>query len=264
MTKISALRSKLEVGLRYGLVYNFSNFLPLYIVNEHPKSGGTWVAQMLSSALDLPFFRNQIPSFCTSIIHGHYLNPRGLHNVLVVWRDGRDVMVSWYHHSFFLRKDGRNKDQVKVWRNNLNFDNYKDVKNNLPEFIEYCFTRKQHSLRFTWSDFVKTWLNQPNVVYVKYEDLRGQPVAELLRVVYRLAGLSMDENTATRIVEEYSFERLTGRRPGQENSESFLRKGIVGDWKNYFSPEACKIFNYYAGRELVSLGYEEDHTWIYR
>jgi len=41
-----------------------------------------------------------------------------------------------------------------------------------------------------------------------------------------------------------------------------LRKGISGDWKNKFSREAKQIFNEYAGKELIQLGYEVDDSWI--
>ena len=41
-----------------------------------------------------------------------------------------------------------------------------------------------------------------------------------------------------------------------------MRKGIVGDWKNYFNKEAREIFNHYAGDQLIKLGYEKDRSWV--
>src|SRR3712207_8037395 len=43
-----------------------------------------------------------------------------------------------------------------------------------------------------------------------------------------------------------------------------LRKGVVGDWRNQFSPEAREVFNRYAGEELILLGYEKDRKWVDR
>jgi hypothetical protein len=86
--------------IRAGLVHLLSGALPLYVVNEFPKSGGTSVGQMLGRALRVPFPRNRLPVLRTSIMHGHYLSPRAMKNVVVAWRDGRDVMVSWYHQQF--------------------------------------------------------------------------------------------------------------------------------------------------------------------
>ena len=72
--------------------------------------------------------------------------------------------------------------------------------------------------------------------------------------------LSLEEATA--IAEEFSFERQAGRQPGEENKRSFLRKGVVGDWRSHFSPEAREAFNRYAGDELILLGYERDRAWV--
>ncbi|HIK11973.1 MAG TPA: sulfotransferase domain-containing protein [Oscillatoriaceae cyanobacterium M33_DOE_052] len=255
--------SKIETALRYLMVYSLSDILPLYIVNEHPKSGGTWVGQMLGQALDLPFPRNQLPLLRPSIMHGHYLNPWTMKNVVVVWRDGRDVMVSWYHHSLFEHTSGRNLAHVKACRQRLNFQNYEDIQKNLPKFIEYCFTQRQESLRFSWVDFVRQWHQHPEAVCVRYEDLRKQPLLELNRIVKELTGQIVSETKLQEIVDNFSFEKQSGRVPGQEQKNNFLRKGIVGDWQNNFSKEACEVFDRYAGDELIMLGYESDRSWIH-
>ena len=64
------------------------------------------------------------------------------------------------------------------------------------------------------------------------------------------------------IAEEFSFERQADRRPGEEDRSSFLRKGLVGDWRNHFSQQARKTFDWYAGGELLLLGYERDRSWV--
>ena len=112
-----------------------SGAIPLYIVNEYPKSGGTWVGQMLGRALRVPFPRNRFPVLRPSIMHGHYLRPWGMKNVVVVWRDGRDVMVSWYYQNLFSH-EWRNDLQVERARREFSFRNYDDIYKNLPEFIE--------------------------------------------------------------------------------------------------------------------------------
>jgi len=43
---------------------------------------------MLSKALDTPLPRNCMSKFESSIMHGFYINTRGVENALCVWRDG--------------------------------------------------------------------------------------------------------------------------------------------------------------------------------
>ena len=55
---------------------------------------------------------------------------------------------------------------------------------------------------------------------------------------------------------------MTKRESGVENRSSHLRKGVAGDWQNYFNAESREIFDYYAGHHLIRLGYEEDRSWV--
>jgi hypothetical protein len=245
--------------LRGGMVHLLSGALPLYVVNEFPKSGGTWVGQMLGRALGVPFPRNRFPIFWPSIMHGHYLDPRGIKNAVVVWRDGRDVMVSWYHQQLLPHE--WNELQVRRSRRELPLDDYNDVYTNLPAFIEYAFTRP-HSPPFSWAEFVRRWHGRKEAIHVRYEDLRADTPGELRRVVERLTGERLSQEEAGAIAEEFTFERQAGRRPGEENKSSFLRKGVVGDWRTHFSREAREAFDRYAGDELILLGYERDREWV--
>ncbi len=253
--------------VRAGMVHLLSGPLRLYVVNEFPKSGGTWVGQMLARALGVPFPRNRLPALRPSIMHGHYLNPLGMKNVVVAWRDGRDVMVSWYHQCLFPH-ELHNEHQVNRARRELSFRAYDDVYENLPAFIEWAFTRERSrrsswaDQRFSWADFVRRWHPRKDATHVRYEDLRRDTPGELQRVVLELTGRRLRSEDATAIAEEFSFERQAGRRPGEEDKRSFLRKGVVGDWRNYFSREARETFDRYAGSELILLGYERDRAWV--
>jgi hypothetical protein len=245
--------------IRAGMVHLLSGAIPLYVVNEFPKAGGTWVGQMLGRALGVPFPRNRLPVFRKSIMHGHYLSPWGIKNVVVAWRDGRDVMVSWYHQQLIPHE--WNRAQVARSRRELPLEDYDDVYGNLPAFIEYAFTRP-HSPGFSWADFARRWHGRKGTVHVHYEDLRRDTPAELRRIVRKLTGEEPSTQEASAVAEEFSFERQSGRRAGEENRGGFLRKGVVGDWRGRFSPEAREVFDRYAGEELILLGYERDRSWV--
>lgn len=241
------------------MVRTLTKKLPLYVINEYPKSGGTWVGLMLAEAIDVPFPRNEFPVLKTSIVHGHYLRRVGMSNVVLVWRDGRDVMVSWYHHCLF-KNERMNAALVKRVRKELKLENYEDVKTNLPTFMEYSFT-KQKRPHFSWAEFVRAWYGLDEVIYVRYEDLGRETVSELQRVVRVLTGQMLEYQAAAEIAEHFSFASQAGREAGVERKNSFMRKGVVGDWVNYFSREAREVFDHYAGEELVLLGYEKDRKW---
>lgn len=246
--------------LRYSLAHTATQIFPLYIVNEYPKSGGSWVGEMLADALGVPFPRNRLPMFRSSILHGHMMHSWNMHNVLLVWRDGRDVLISQYYHSLF-ENDRGNARLVAQCRADLGFADYEDITANLIPFMEYVYERKRHP-RMSWADFVNKWADCGRCVHVRYEDLRADTVGELRRILQELTNRSRDDTDLAAIVDKFSFEKMSGRKVGQSDSRSFMRKGVVGDWKNYFDREAKKRFCGYAGDALIKLGYEADHSWV--
>ena len=50
-----------------------------------------------------------------------------------------------------------------------------------------------------------------------------------------ITGVDLPPERARAILDEHSFARQSGRKPGEANPRSFLRKGIVGDWRAQFS-----------------------------
>ncbi len=252
---------KLNGLVRYLIVHAGCNkFLGYYLVNEYPKSGGSWLGQMLAAALGLPFPRNRLPMLSPSIMHGHYLNPWNIKKAVIIWRDGRDVLVSQYYHSLFKNERG-NARLVDITRDDLRFKDYDDIKANLPLFLKYVYETKKHP-RFSWKDFVDSWADNRQAIHVKYEDLRLNTSYELQRIVKEIAGIELHENRAQQIAYEYSFEKLSKRKSGNENKNSFMRKGIIGDWKNHFTKETKELFAGYAGDALITLGYEKDYSWV--
>lgn len=237
--------------------------LPLYIVNEYPKSGGSWVGQMLADLLSIPFPRNRRPELRSCVMHAHYPYMLGLRNVLVVFRDGRDAMVSAYYH-FLVPSEKNSPKLVARTREALGFDDYDDIRTNLPTFIEYMFNgfvSRLNPFRFSWADFVDEWVDR-DVVSLRYEDLLRDTTGTMGRVVEELTGRRPFEDRLSAVADKYSFARQTSRAPGQEDIGNFLRKGIAGDWKEKFSPSARRVFAEFAGAQLIRLGYEGDLSWV--
>jgi hypothetical protein len=90
---------------------------------------------------------------------------------------------------------------------------------------------------------------------VRYEDLLANTAAEMNRVIDFL-GFQVPTSMIESIVDRNSFATISGRAPGTEDTASFLRKGIAGEWRETFTAEHRELS--LAGMEDVinSLGYE--------
>lgn len=226
-----------------------SGIFPLYLVSEYPKSGGTWVTQLLAEALELPFYRNQLPKPRSSVMHGHHLYYKGFQNSVAMFRDGRDIMVSLYHHCML----GSNKVEdwvLDYYRSNVPFEDYENVVENMPQFIEVAFTSKAFC-GFNLAEFAESWQDSP-AVKIHYEKLLADSETELASL---LAGLGRDDVSEAKIaaaVDKFSFKNQTGRERGDTDKASFLRKGISGDWKNHFNDKSIDVYRKFAGENPFS------------
>ena len=90
---------------------------------------------------------------------------------------------------------------------------------------------------------------------VRYEDLLADAAGTLTRVLDFLGAEAAPETVAT-CLGAGAFASLSGgRAAGEENRESFFRKGIAGDWKNHFTAETSSRFEEKAGEWLGRYGY---------
>jgi LPS sulfotransferase NodH len=89
-----------------------------------------------------------------------------------------------------------------------------------------------------------------------YENLLEDTVTELEKL-FDFLGASRDRETLEWIAEENSFERWSGRKPGEEQAGSFFRKGVAGDWKGVFNERDREVYKRHAGELLLDLGYED-------
>ena len=114
---------KLDAYIRRIYCNYLYDLFGLYIVNEYPKSGGTWLSQMLADYLGIPFPRNRFPTIGKQVMHGHYYALRHNKRIICALRDGRDVMVSYYYHCLFPNGSGDNEHLVRETRREIQFSN---------------------------------------------------------------------------------------------------------------------------------------------
>jgi hypothetical protein len=186
--------------------------------------------------------------------------------VIHIVRDGRDVVISSMHHIWNNAKDrgGPNDLEPEVLAKR---DAYRQDPEGFLARGESIFVDGQLAgTARNWANLVgkaskdgRELLGE-NYVEVRYENLLERPVDETRRLL-RFLGADDSENVAQQCVELTSFERMSKRKRGQEDSSSFFRKGVAGDWKNVFTERDKEIFKEVAGDLLIKLGYEKDGDW---
>jgi len=235
----------------------WSRIVPIYLVNEHPGSGGNWLKRMLADALGLPAYPEDAPVARSCVMNAHFLTPpprRSRCRTVALFRDGRDVMVSCYFKAFFLNEWNRS-DRVRSRRDIFGFADFEDVRANLPTFMRRRFDRKR-----SWTNIVRAWAGRPGVVETRYEALRADTAGELARVAEALTGRPLAPERAARVAEAHTMARMQARAAANPKARqapeiSFYRSGRIGGWTDYFTDEALAWFEGRAGAELERLGY---------
>lgn len=162
---------------------------------------------------------------------------RGFHLI----RDPRDVLVSQYWS----------------WKNSH--------ENNTPEIESLRAQLQQLSV----ADGLAALLPHHRML----DQLRGKPVGAnpLVRVVkyeelweggvgafaglFAFLGVSLPEAELAEIVRRNGFEARSGRKAGDEDTASHLRRGSPGGWRDVFTPELEASFEAAWPGEIERLGY---------
>lgn len=112
-----------------------------------------------------------------------------------------------------------------------------------------------------WPHVKAAWekRHHPNFHFVFYEDLISDSMQEL-RKINKFLGTQLSEEKLETIMRHTSFSSMKSRGEPlsddvfkKENPKSvvFFRKGIVGDWKNNFSPELQKEMDQWIKKNLA-------------
>ena len=216
----------------------------------------------------------------------NWINFRGRkipHRRFVVIRDLRDTLVSLYFswkisHTFhfpwqFKSREILNKISIgqglSAWIGEGEKRSDYDGQLN-PPFLTMHYESMNRSgdsgiLAFLKNildyiaDIQISWLNDDSLL-IRYEDLIADEIGGFEKIVDHCQ-IPVSRDRLHEIIHYNRFETVTGRRRGEEDVQAHQRKGISGDWRNYFSASVKKKFKKRFGDVLIKTGYESDLNW---
>ncbi len=233
-----------------------------------PKSGSTWLRDMLCS---IPGYYGFQPDHITWTDHNlrpdtfraydHLLAVVKLHTYwspvneailrqeglryLVIYRDIRDVAVSWYYFVTNVREYHYLREAVAPLSFEQGLHYY--IDNFLADEVRWISDWRRHR-------------DPAMSMELTYERLRGDTLPVFAEAARFVCG-DLADAVIAQAVTANSFEQKSGRKPGQEDQKSFARKGISGDWRHKLTAEHKARFKDIAGDLLIELGYEQDKNW---
>jgi len=277
-----------SIGVTRRLVRQTNGSGRYVCVGGYPKSGTTWISQLVGHVLGLRVPRdNMLPLLRGCVVHHHWGYEPALDRSIYVVRDGRDVMASEFVAMMnaaetlreregrfgrlsslertLLRRRGRNARLQQRFDHVFGpgFDPW-DVERNFPRFVEHNLQEPFSEVSdHPWQRHVEDWFrHRRETTVVRYEDMLADPPAALAKSVRDLTGESVKDTAIESAIDRFSFERTAGRPRGTEDRSAFARKGVAGDWTNWFDRETGRLFDEAAGDLLVSLGYAPDRRWF--
>ena len=100
---------------------------------------------------------------------------------------------------------------------------------------------------------------------VKYEQMLSD-IDAVMQDIIAFLDMKVEPAAIKKSIKKNTFQKLSGgRKSGDQDKQSFYRKGVAGDWKEYFDKDLLDYFKKVHARRwnklLVDLGYEQDLDW---
>ncbi|KAK0593143.1 hypothetical protein LWI29_031759 [Acer saccharum] len=153
--------------------------------------------------------------------------------IVYITRNPKDVFVSNWH---FFNSDS--------WRTSPEPYPMEKVLDEVCKGHQFCGPFFDHVLEF-WFESLKM---PEKILFLKYEEMKRDPKGELKKLAAFLGRPFSNEEQVEKVLWRSSFDRLKNLEVNKNgvvfdlelSNKLFFRRGIVGDWKNYFTDEMKK------------------------
>jgi len=255
------------------------NDAPLVFGNSKPKSGSHLLLQILNGFTQImPYRYVDVDPIRTITKDGRrrasdeiLLDLKGIPNGVIGWgyleatKENVSFLTSSGRVNYFVYRDPRDMLVSQVF---FATDMYEEhgmhaYYKSLPDFgarLRVAITGiDQDGLRMVGVkqryDGVFRWLEQKNVLCIRFEDLINN------RDVTLSAMLDEVEKTGYKIPMPRQKALSVLIEAIQPKKSHTFRSGKTGDWREHFTDEHKKLFKDVAGDLLVRLGYEKNNDW---
>lgn len=174
------------------------------------------------------------------------------YKIFVVIRDLRDLLVSLY----FSEKNSHASGFKWV-------DRHRASMKNMGVETGLMFLLEDENGLCKQAERQASWLNKSTIFkhkIFKYEDL-VEDDHKMMSKVLKYCNIKVEPDHFNMVMKNNSFEALAGRKRGKENINHHYRKGVAGDWQNYFTPKLKDEFKKRYNHILVAGGYEKNDRW---
>ncbi len=256
--KISMMFYTRHYALVHYRRFIYSGFTPDDVmICSFPRSGTNWISMIVYHLLkkgNIKELDNLMDAFlhlesCSNselnnltppkIIYSHlpfkFIYRKRLRYIYCL-RDGKDVSVSYYrfYNDYYLHESDAPYSK---------FHGFFDL------FCQDFFG--EISLSTSWFKHTSAWLNHKenkNILFVKYEDIKENPVLIISQIASFLK-LSVTPERIEEIIDNCSFNSMKRKshlfddNKREVNYNAYARKGIVGDWENHLTGKQKSVFD---------------------
>lgn len=226
------------------------------------RCGTHWLARILRKALGLEQQKTkrwfEMATWTASpgnlhITHdpmSYCLPVMGEVDFVVMVRDPRDIVVSAAHYWCAQHELG----------NHGSVERTRERSPHLPATVSFdaaLTALKAHGHNAEWWKQYLLFRDAIPHHVVRYEDLHESPYETIRQLLVNMAR-PQPEKIIRKALEQSAFEKVSGgRHTGEEDSLHFYRKGIVGDWKNYFTDEEEAAFSQRFATQMYAFDYKD-------